>query len=110
MLGYLEGDGSFFISRTDIEPVFTLTASEEQFNLFEKIKEFLMENLGFDKYSLFKLRCTQVISINKVKSRDIGKPSIILTIKNIRFLNNYFIPYFEDTIFVSKKRFGFSRL
>lgn len=103
LLGFIEGDGSFFISRTDIEPVFTLTASEEQFILFEKIKEFLMENLGFDKYSLFKLNCSQVISINKVKSRDIGKPSIILTIKNIRFLNNYFIPYFEDITFVSKK-------
>ena len=32
--GFLEGDGSFFISRTDIEPVFTLAASEEQFILF----------------------------------------------------------------------------
>ena len=27
LLGYLEGDGSFYISRTDIEPVFTLTAN-----------------------------------------------------------------------------------
>ena len=33
LLGYLEGDGSFFISITDIEPVFTLAASEEQFIL-----------------------------------------------------------------------------
>ena len=107
LLGYLEGDSSFFISRTDIEPVFTLSATEEQYLLFEKIKEFLMENLGFDKYSLFKLKCTQVISINKVKSREMGKPSIILTIKNIRFLNNYFIPYFEDSIFISKKGLDF---
>lgn len=107
LLGYLEGDSSFFISRTDIEPVFTLAATEEQCLLFEKIKEFLMENLGFDKYSLFKLKCTQIISINKVKAREIGKPSIILTIKNIRLLNNYFIPYFEDIVFISKKGLDF---
>lgn len=107
LLGYLEGDSSFFISRTDIEPVFTLAATEEQYLLFEKIKEFLMENLGFDEPSLFKLKCTQVISINKVKARDIGKPSIILTIKNIRLLNNYFIPYFKDSIFISKKGLDF---
>jgi len=30
LLGYIEGDGSFFLSRTDIEPTFSISASAEQ--------------------------------------------------------------------------------
>lgn len=75
MLGYIEGDGSFFISRTDIEPVFSLSATEEQYDLYLKIKEFLIANLGFDKYSLFKLNSSQAIAINLSKARNNGKPA-----------------------------------
>ena len=107
LLGYLEGDGSFYISRTDIEPVFTLTATEEQYLLFEKIKEYLEANLGFDRYSLFKLKCTQAIAINKSNARNNGKPTLTLKIKNIKLLNNYFIPFFENTVFISKKGIDF---
>jgi LAGLIDADG endonuclease len=107
LLGYLEGDGSFYISRTDIEPVFTLAATEEQYLLFEKIKEYLEANLGLDKYSLFKLKCTQAIAINRGKARNNGKPTLTLIIKNIKLLNNYFIPFFENTEFISKKGLDF---
>jgi hypothetical protein len=108
LLGYLEGDGSFYISRTDIEPVFTLTATEEQYLLFVKIKDFLIDNLGFDKYSLFKLNCAQSIGIVKGKARgDKSKSALTLTIKNIKLLNNYFIPFFETSIFISKKGLDF---
>uniref|UniRef100_UPI002000CA25 hypothetical protein n=1 Tax=Exserohilum turcicum TaxID=93612 RepID=UPI002000CA25 len=103
-----EGDGSFFVSRTDVEPVFSLSSSEEQLPLFEKIKEYLENNLGFDKYSLFKLQCTKGISLNKVKAREIGKPSIILSIKNIKILQNYLIPFFEKSEFKTKKGLDFS--
>ena len=103
LLGYIEGDGSFFLSRTDIDPVFSISASAEQLVLFENIKAFLENNLGFDKYSQFKLLITKAIAINKVKAREIGKPSVILSIKNIKILNNYFIPYFENMSFITKK-------
>ncbi len=107
LLGYIEGDGSFFISRTDIEPTFSLSATVEQLPLFEKIKEFLENNLGFEKYSLFKLKSTKAIAINQEATRKIGKPSVTLIIKNIKILNNYFIPYFENTVFLTKKGLDF---
>jgi hypothetical protein len=106
-LGYIEGDGSFFLSRTDLEPVFSITASEEQQYLFEHIKAFLENSLGFDKYSLFKLEIAKGISINKNKAREIGKPGVVLFIRSIKILNNYFIPYFEDMSFISKKGLDF---
>jgi len=107
LLGYIEGDASFFISRTDLDPTFSISASEEQLPLFYKIKEFLENSLGFDKYSLFKLNTTKTIAISKVGAREKGKPSIILLIKNIRVLNNYFIPFFNNIFFISKKGLDF---
>nr|AZL93776.1 LAGLIDADG homing endonuclease [Endoconidiophora resinifera] len=102
LLGFIEGDGSFFVSRTDIEPVFSIELSEEQYPMLVKIKEFLEDNLGFDKYSLFKLKSSSIISINKQKAR-LGKPTVILSIKNIFVLNNYLIPLLDSMEFISKK-------
>lgn len=102
LLGFIEGDGSFFVSRTDIEPVFSIELSEEQYPMLVKIKEFLEDNLGFDKYSLFKLKSSSIISINKQKAR-LGKPTVIFSIKNIFVLNNYLIPLLDSMKFISKK-------
>lgn len=104
LLGFIEGDGSFFISRTDIEPTFSIELSEDQYLVLLKIKEFLEDNLGFDKYSLFKLKNSSIISINKQKPR-LGKPTVIFLIKNIFVINNYFIPFMSspEMVFISKK-------
>ena len=56
--------------------------TEYNLHLLLKIKEFLILNLGFDKYSTYKLRCSSVISINKQKAR-LGKPSVTFVIQNI---------------------------
>lgn len=105
-MGFIEGDGSFFVSRTDIEPVFSFELSEEQYPLMVKIKEFLEDHLGFDKYSLFKLKSSSIMSINKQKPR-LGKPTVIFLIKNIFVLNNYLIPFLDSMEFISKKGFDF---
>ena len=102
LLGFIEGDGSFFISRTDIEPIFSIQLAEDQLSVLIKIKEFMIKNLGFDKYSFHKLNSSSVIAINKQKPR-LGKPSVIFAIKNIFILNNYLIPYFESIEFLTKK-------
>jgi hypothetical protein len=52
-----------------------------------------------DKYSVYKLKNTSVISIQSIKS----KASTLLIIKNISLLNNYLIPYFRVMKFYSKK-------
>lgn len=103
LLGFIEGDGSFNIWRNDTLPVFSIALSETQKFLLLKIKEFLINNLGFDKYSKYKLDNSSIISVNTQKARNNSKASTSLVIKNIHVLYNYLIPYFEGLIFNSKK-------
>ena len=56
LLGYIEGDGSFFVSRTDIEPTLSISATAEQWPLFEKI-------------SKFKLKHSKAIALNSIDAR-----------------------------------------
>ena len=46
-----EGDGSFNVTRKSLEPVFIITLNDKEFPVIYKIREFLLENLGFDYYS-----------------------------------------------------------
>ena len=83
--------------------MFGLVLTERQLSVLEKIKEFLSNNLGFDSYSLFKLNFSSVISITHQKARNNSKASVLILIKNIHILNNYFVPYFNDMQFITKK-------
>lgn len=101
LLGFIEAEGSFFISRTDIEPSFSIELSKTQLFLLEAIKEFLIDNLGFDKYSIYRLKSStfNIFAVNTQKE----KPSVIFIVKNIHVLNNYLVPYFNTLVFNSKK-------
>lgn len=50
-----------------------MVLSEVQQPVFEKIKEYLENNLGIDKYSMFKLKSTSVIAIKTGKARSNSK-------------------------------------
>lgn len=106
LLGFIEGDGSFFISRTKLTPILSIEQSDCNLPLLLKIKEFLILNLGFDLYSVHKLRSSSIISINQQRVR-LGKPSVIFVIQNIYLLHNYIIPFLEDMQFISKKGLDF---
>lgn len=101
LLGFIEAEGSFFVSRTDIEPSFSIELSSAQLFILESIKDFFINNLGFDKYSIYILKSSafNIFSINQQKT----KPSALLIVKNIRVLHNFFIPYFNAMKFNSKK-------
>jgi LAGLIDADG DNA endonuclease family protein len=103
LLGFIEGDGSFFLRRDNIVPTFSIELTGVQLPVMLKIKEFLENSLGFDPYSLYKLKNSSIIAINTAKARNNGKSSVSLTIKNINVLNNYFIPFFETSKFLTKK-------
>ena len=103
LLGFIEGDGSFFLRRDNIVPTFSIEVTGVQLPVMLKIKEFLVNSLGFDTYSLYKLKNSSIIAINTVKARKKGKSSVSLTIKNINVLNNYFIPFFDISEFLTKK-------
>lgn len=84
LLGFIEGDGSFFIRRDNLVPTFAIELSAILLPVILKIKEFLENNLGFDQYSMFKLRNSSNISITKSKGKENSKASVSLIIKNIR--------------------------
>ena len=105
LLGFIEGDGSFSLERVTFGPIFSIKLSEIQLPLLLKIKKYLENSLGFDSYSIHKLKSTSIISIRSEKARDIGKslPLVVLMIKNIHVLNNYLIPFLSEEEFMTKK-------
>lgn len=107
MLGFIEGDGSFFIRRDNLNPVFSIEVSGVQLPVLVLIKEFLENCLGFDKYSLFKLKNSSIVSVTTCKAINNSKSTAGITIQNISVLNNYFIPFFIEMKFLTKKRKDF---
>jgi hypothetical protein len=108
LLGLIEGEGSFHLWRNDLAPAFGIVLSEKQLPLLENVKEYLINNLGFDSYSIVKLKASSGISLNHQKARGNSKPSVLLLIaKNIHILHNYFIPFFNDMRFRTKKHMDF---
>ena len=67
-----------------------------------KIKEYLEDNLGFDFYSMQKLKISPIIAIGIEKARHNSKPMGTFMIKNLHVWNNYLIP-FLDKEFLTKK-------
>lgn len=90
--------------RDNLNPVFSIEVSGIQLPVMIKIKEFLENSLGFDSYSLYKLKNSSTILVATAKARSTnGKSSVSLTIKNINVLNNYFVPFFAHMEFLTKK-------
>lgn len=48
LLGFVEGEGSFNVSRKKMEPAFVVALNDKEFPVIRKIREFLLENLRFD--------------------------------------------------------------
>jgi hypothetical protein len=48
----IEAEGSFYLNRDPIRPGFQILLTAAQEPLLIKIKEYLDNNLGFDRYSL----------------------------------------------------------
>jgi len=103
LLGLIEGEGSFYLDRARIHPEFAIRLTAVQLSVLEKIKEYLISNLGFDAYSILKLKSSSVINVNEQKSINKSKPTVILSINNIHVLNNFFIPFLSELEFMSKK-------
>ena len=107
LLGFVEGDGSFFMRRDTFTPVFSIELGGVNLDILVKIKEFLEKSLGFNLYSLYKLKNSSIIAVTTVKARSNRKSSVAITIKNVRVLNNYLVPFFENMTFLTKKGHDF---
>lgn len=86
-----------------MEPIFSFSQTEKQLPLLIKIKEYLIDNLGFDLYSIHKIKSSPIIMISTEKAMRKSKPLARLIIKNIHLLNNYLIPFLSKENFITKK-------
>ena len=99
LLGLIEGEGSFHLRRNSLTPTFSITLTLAQKPVIEKIVEYLTENL--DKYSKVKAKNSKLFNISIEKSRDNAKPKVKLSILQIDYLHNIFIPYFYNGPFLN---------
>ena len=85
--------------RDTFTPVFSIELGGVNLDILVKIKEFLEKSLGFNLYSLYKLKNSSIIAVTTVKARSNRKSSVAITIKNVKVLNNYLVPFFENMTF-----------
>jgi LAGLIDADG endonuclease len=101
LLGYIEGDGSFYFNKNDNTVRISLITIKEDRILLEKIKEFLFNQL--DKNSLFLGKNSKLVYINDKSIRKNWKVITILEISQIDYICNYLIPFFDNLVFRTKK-------
>lgn len=105
LLGLIEGEGSFHLRRNSLTPTFSLALTATQKPVLEAIICFLKGQL--DKYSLVKVNETKLLNLSYEKAIANSKPKFKLTILQIDYLMNIFIPFLENLHFNSKKRLDF---
>jgi hypothetical protein len=108
LLGLIEAEGSFYLNRDPIRPGFQILLTAAQEPLLIKIKEYLDNNLGFDRYSLWRIKNSSAISVSPKKAVGNSKPAVTFDIRDVRILHNYFLPYLDKLNFLSKKFLDFS--
>lgn len=103
LLGLIEAEGSFYVDRSKLQPFFIIGLSEVQGEVIRKIKEYLINNLGFDSYSMFKLQNSSFMALVEDKGRGNTKAMLRLKITNTFIFVNYFIPFLDQMVFITKK-------
>lgn len=103
LLGFVEGNGTFFVRRDTLTPVFCIEITGVQHEVLLKTHEFLEKSLGFNLYSLYKLKNSSTIALTTIKAINNVKSRVALTIKNVRVINNFLIPFFDAMRFFTKK-------
>jgi len=101
LVGLLEGDGSFYLSKQDMTPRISLVTTTPNKVVLEKIREFILNQL--DEYSYILGSSTKLVNINDKKAKDNCKPISILEISQIDYICNILIPYFDSLHFRTKK-------
>lgn len=101
LLGYIEGDGSFYFNKRDNTIRISLITISKDRIILEKIKEFLLKYL--DNNSLFFANNTKLIYIYNKSVINNRRPITILEIAQIDYICNYLIPFFDKLNFRTKK-------
>lgn len=108
LLGLIEGEGSFSLSKAKLRPNFQLLFTASQKPLLVAIKEYLLSSLDFDRFSLWKLKNSSLIGIYDIMAKGNSKPTVCLEIRSVHLLWNYIIPFLNSMPFISKKGYDFA--
>jgi hypothetical protein len=106
LLGFIEGEGSFYLNRSNLTPTFSLSLTQLQKPVIEKIIIFLASNLDFHSY--FKATSTKLFNLSIEKPRNGANGIVKLKISQIDYLFNIFIPFLKTLKFQSKKKLDFN--
>ena len=71
MIGFIEGDGSFSLSRNSMEVIFSIKLTEKELPVLLEIKEYFIgekDIFNLDKFSSFKLKYSNIVKIFHEKS------------------------------------------
>lgn len=101
LVGFLEGDGTFYLSKHDMSIHFSLVTTTINKNFLLKIREFLLNLL--DEHSYLLGSTTKLINIIDKKSNNGHRAMSLLDITQIDFVYNILIPYLESLEFRTKK-------
>jgi hypothetical protein len=108
LLGFIEGEGSFFLLRNTITPKFSISLTKSQQPVLEKIIDYLFNQLN--KYSQIKAHHTKLfnLSIEPSSRKENNTTAMVkLSIMQIDYLYNIFIPFLESLNVNSKKNLDF---
>lgn len=104
LLGFVEGEGSFFVKKNEHKLTFTLTQSIRDFALMELIKDFLFNLLGItDLQNIDKTSIRVTISHDSINKNPIAR----LTISHTGWIKYVIIPFFSNMTWRSKKELDF---
>lgn len=106
LLGFIEGEGSFYLNRSNFTPAFSLSLTQLQKPIIEKIIIFLASNL--DSHSYIKANSTKLFNLSIEKPRNGANGIVKLKISQIDYLFNIFIPFLNTLKFQSKKKLDFN--
>lgn len=101
LIGYLEGDGTFYLNKSDMTVHIGLVSLAANRLLLEKIREFLLNLL--DEHSYILGSSTKLINIIDKEAKGNNKAVSILDITQIDFICNILIPFFDNVEFRTKK-------
>jgi len=105
LLGFVEGDGSFSITRSqNFILSFSLIQTFKEIALFEAIKNFILNLPG--KFT-GRRSDSNVVSLYKGKAVNNSKSTVNIKITNAEFLKNVLIPFFDSLVWHSKKELDY---
>ena len=103
LLGFVEGDGYFSFNRQDYSLKFGIGQTSQEISVLEAIKKYLLSLPG--KF-IIKRSNTNFVKLgiyNSAKGRD-SKPMAFIAVNQTDFLLNVLIPFFDNLIWLSKKK------